>query len=155
MKYLRSATFGWDNIKIRKSEFVAKTQFLCEIYEKPGHQNIYDYFYSNFLRKRGTKLVELSSQYMHTFFINIVSERSWVFLSNSNFLIPISLQTDSVNLSYSKFRPCNLTEFIFLNIKGLRASGFKDKGIRKPEFVAKTLFRRSFNNCSCALTSPW
>ena len=50
------------------------------------------------------------------------------------------------------FRPCDLTEFIFWNIKGLRASGFTDKGIRKPEFMAKDLFKRSFNNCSCTLT---
>ena len=29
LKYLRSATFGCKDIVIRKSEFVAKTQFLC------------------------------------------------------------------------------------------------------------------------------
>ena len=29
MKYLRSPTFGWDNIRTRRWEFVAKTQFLC------------------------------------------------------------------------------------------------------------------------------
>ena len=29
MKYLRSTTFGFKDIVIRKSEFVAKTQFLC------------------------------------------------------------------------------------------------------------------------------
>ena len=29
LKYLRSATFGSKDIVIRKSEFVAKTQFLC------------------------------------------------------------------------------------------------------------------------------
>ena len=31
MKYLRSTASGGKNIGTRKSEFVAKTQFLCEI----------------------------------------------------------------------------------------------------------------------------
>ena len=30
LKYLRSATFGYKDIVIRKSEFVAKIQFLCQ-----------------------------------------------------------------------------------------------------------------------------
>jgi len=28
LKYLKYTTFGWDNTRTRKSEFVAKTQFL-------------------------------------------------------------------------------------------------------------------------------
>jgi len=34
LKYLRSATFGSKDIVIRKSEFVAKTQFLYKKKEK-------------------------------------------------------------------------------------------------------------------------
>ena len=31
LKYQRSTTFGCKGIEVRKSEFVAKTQFLCRI----------------------------------------------------------------------------------------------------------------------------
>jgi len=34
LKYLRSATFGSKDKVIRKSEFVAKTQFLSEIFKR-------------------------------------------------------------------------------------------------------------------------
>ena len=42
------------------------------------------------------------------------------FVTNSNCLIPISLQSDYVNLWYCKLRLFGLTEFIVWNIKGLR-----------------------------------
>ena len=44
---------------------------------------------------------------------------NWVFATNSNLLIPISLQPDVVNLWYFKLRLFDLTEFIVWNIKGL------------------------------------
>ena len=53
-----SATFGSKDIGIRKSEFVAKTQFLCR------------------------------------------PERNWVFATDSDFLIPRSLQLNAENLRY-------------------------------------------------------
>ena len=46
-------------------------------------------------------------------------QRNWVFVTNSNFKIPISFQPDSVNLWYFKLRLFCLTEFIVWNIKGL------------------------------------
>ena len=48
------------------------------------------------------------------------TERNWVFVTNSNCLIPISLQSDYVNLWYFKLRLFGLTEFIVWNIKDLR-----------------------------------
>jgi len=36
LKYLRSATFGFKDIVIRKSEFVAMTQFLCTFKKRAG-----------------------------------------------------------------------------------------------------------------------
>ena len=47
-----------------------------------------------------------------------ICQRKWVFVTNSNALIPISLQSDDVNLWYFKLRLFGLTEFIFWNIKG-------------------------------------
>ena len=47
-------------------------------------------------------------------------QRNWVFVTNSNCLIPISLQSDDVNIWYFKLRFFILTEFIVWNIKGLR-----------------------------------
>ena len=46
-------------------------------------------------------------------------ERNWVFATNINFLTPISLQPDSVNLWYFKFRLFDLPELIVWNIKCL------------------------------------
>jgi len=40
------------------------------------------------------------------------SVRNWVFVTNSNCLIPISLQSDDVNPWYFKLRIFGLTEFI-------------------------------------------
>ena len=44
----------------------------------------------------------------------------WVFGTNWNFLITISLQPDDVNLWYFKLTLFDLSEFIAWNIKGLR-----------------------------------
>ena len=52
--------------------------------------------------------------------INNRYERSWVFATNSNFLIPISVQPDDENLRHFKLRLFDLTEFIVWNIWGLR-----------------------------------
>ena len=69
LKYLRSATFGSKDIVIRKSEFVAKTQFLC-------------------------------------------LQSDWFLAKNSNFVIPICLQSDDINLWYFKLFWCtDNTEF--------------------------------------------
>ena len=54
-----------------------------------------------------------------------------------NYLIPISLKTDNINLWYFKIRLFDLTDFI-IDISKDYDIGCKDKGIRKPEFVAKT-----------------
>ena len=82
---------------------------------------------------------------------SLIFERNWVFATNSNFLIPISLQSDGVNLYYFKLRLSDITEFIVWNIY-LRYStmGYKDIGIRKSEFVAKTQFlsKKFVNNFS-------
>ena len=57
--------------------------------------------------------------------------------TNSNFLFPISLQPDSVNLWYYKLRLFDLTECIVWNNWDLF---IQLQGIGKSEFVAKTQF---------------
>ena len=47
-------------------------------------------------------------------------ERNWVFVTNSVFVKPISLQPDDVNLWYFKLTIFDLIAFIAWNIKGLR-----------------------------------
>ena len=60
----------------------------------------------------------------HIFCGNFPKEHSWsvkiVFATNSNFLNPISLQSDGLNHWYIKHRLFDLTDFIVWNIKGLR-----------------------------------
>ena len=69
----------------------------------------------------------------------IIRQRNWVCATNSNFLIPISLQPDSVVFLFQ-------TYIIWYNrihcLKYLRSttSGCKDIRIRKLEFVTKTQF---------------
>ena len=46
-------------------------------------------------------------------------KRNWVFATNSNFLIPISLQPDGVGLWYFKLTLFDLKEIIVWNIWGL------------------------------------
>ena len=45
-------------------------------------------------------------------FVLFINERNWVFATNSNLLIPISLQPDGVGLYYFKLTLFDLTEFI-------------------------------------------
>ena len=47
-------------------------------------------------------------------------QRSWFFATNSDFLIPISLKPNVVNLWYFKLILFDLTELIAWNVKGLR-----------------------------------
>ena len=49
------------------------------------------------------------------------TERNWVIATNSNFLIPISLQLDGVTLWYFIFRLFDLTDVI-INLKYLRST---------------------------------
>ena len=44
------------------------------------------------------------------------TERNWVFATNSEFIIPISLEPNVVNLWYFKLILFDLTEFIVRNI---------------------------------------
>ena len=55
--------------------------------------------------------------FVHNFF---QSQRNWVFVTNSVFVKPTSLQPDDVNLWYFKLTVYDLTAFIVWNIKGLR-----------------------------------
>ena len=74
-------------------------------------------------------------------------QRNWVFATNSNFLIFISLQPDILNLWYFKLILFDLTELIH-SFKYLRSAtlGSKDKGIiTKSEFVAQTQFLIKLN----------
>ena len=48
------------------------------------------------------------------------SKRNWVFATNSNSIIPISLQPDGVDLWYFKLKLFGLKWFIDWNIMGLR-----------------------------------
>ncbi len=49
-------------------------------------------------------------------FFNFELERSWVFATNSNFLIPLSVQPDSPYLWHFKLRLFDLTIFLVWNI---------------------------------------
>ena len=66
--------------------------------------------------------------------------RNWVFSTNSNFLIRISLQLNCVNLL--KFQAQNVWSIRIhgLNYQRSETLGCKDIGIIKSEFEAKTLF---------------
>ena len=66
-------------------------------------------------------------------------KRNWVFATNSNFLILISLQPDGVFFHF-KLSFSDPTNFIWLKcLRSLRL-GCKDIDIRKSKFVAKTQF---------------
>ena len=66
-------------------------------------------------------------------------QRNWLFATNSDFLIPISLEANVVNLWYFKLIFFDLSKVIVWNFKGLRRWNPKI-GIRKSEFVAKSQF---------------
>ena len=55
-------------------------------------------------------------------------DQTWVFATNLNFLIPISLHLDGVNRCYFKLRLFDLAEFIVWNVKDLRHRVAKIKG---------------------------
>ena len=63
--------------------------------------------------------------------------RNWVFATNSDFLIPISLQPDGVNLQYFKLSSNRIHSLKYQRSPTLNC---KDIGIRKSGFVAKTQF---------------
>ena len=81
------------------------------------------------------------------------SQRSWVFDTNSDFLIPISLQPNVVDLRY--FKLWILLHQIIL-VWNIKTSGSIDIGIRTFEFVAKTqfLWNSSFSGKHCVGMKP-
>ena len=70
-------------------------------------------------------------------FFSTFKQKNWVFATNSNLIIPISLQPYGANLWYFKLR---LLSISINSLKYLRSTtmGYKDIEIRKSEFVAKT-----------------
>ena len=68
-------------------------------------------------------------------------QRNWVFATNLNFLTPISLQPDGVNLWYFKLRLFDLTELIVWNIKGLekRVANWKIRVCGKTQIFCEKL----------------
>ena len=56
--------------------------------------------------------------------------KNWVFATNSNFLIPISLQSFGVNLWYWKLKLYNLTDLIVCNIYDIGLQRYRDYTIR-------------------------
>ena len=65
-------------------------------------------------------------------------QRNWVFIENSDFLIPIFFPPDGVNLWYFKLFSSNrIYSLKYLRSKAL---GCKDIGIEKSKFVTKTQF---------------
>ena len=58
-------------------------------------------------------------------------KRNWVLATNSEFIIPISLETNVVNLWYFKLILFDLAEFIVGNIYGLRHWNPKILGLEK------------------------
>ena len=67
------------------------------------------------------------------------TQRNWVYVTNSDLLMPIFFPPDGVNLWYFKLIFFHLTEFI---LKYLRSTAldYKDIEIRKLLFVTKTQF---------------
>ena len=64
--------------------------------------------------------------------------QTWVFVTNSNFLIPIFVQPDDVNLWYFKVRLFDQLFDSKFELSKIYDIEFKDIGIRKSEFVGKT-----------------
>ena len=64
-------------------------------------------------------------------------QRKWVFATNSNFLIPLSLQPNVVELRYFKLR-IRFDQKPKFEIKSFTPPGCIDIGIRKFELVPKT-----------------
>ena len=59
-------------------------------------------------------------------------ERNWVFVTNSNFIIPKSQQPDDAYLPYFKLILFDPPEFIVWNIYGLRHLVLKKLGFKNP-----------------------
>ncbi len=64
-------------------------------------------------------------------------ERNWVFATNSEFIIPISLEPNVANLWYFKLWSNKIHSLKYLRFTTLES---KDIGFRNAEFVAKTQF---------------
>ena len=81
--------------------------------------------------------------YLDHIYLNNYKERNWVFATNSNLLIPISLQADGANLWY--FKLILILSISINSLKYLRSTtlAYKDIKIRKPEFMAKKLLYSS------------
>ena len=71
----------------------------------------------------------------------ITIQRNWVFATNSNFQIPISLQPNGLNLFISNY----LTQFIVKYITRSAPVGFNEIEIKKSELGAKTQFSIFFD----------
>ena len=81
----------------------------------------------------------------------ISDQRNWVFATNLNVLIPISLQPDDVNLWQFQTKIIGPNKIHSLRFTTLRC---KDIGIRKSEFVAKTWFLKANKNFALPPTLP-
>ena len=75
------------------------------------------------------------------FFDSLVTKKNWVFATNSDFITPIFMQPDICRRSF-KFQTMHCVRSNKLSLKYLRftPSGWKNTGIRKFFFVAKTQF---------------
>ena len=72
-------------------------------------------------------------------------QRNWVFATNSDFLIPISLQPAVVDLSYFRL---SISNTLILKYQRFTSSVWKYIRIRKVELVAKNQFLSVINNIS-------
>jgi len=91
LKNLRSTTSGWKDIRILKSEFVAKPQLLCIFKIRI---QLFDWLFFH-------KMFDPGHTVKKTCAILCIKV---VFATNQNILMPISLQPHSVNLWYFKLR---------------------------------------------------
>ena len=72
-------------------------------------------------------------------------QRNWVLATNSDFLIPISLQPAVVDLSYFRL---SISNTLILKYQRFTSSVWKYIRIRKVELVAKNQFLSVINNIS-------
>ena len=83
-----------------------------------------------------------------TIFVN--TERNWLFSTNSDFQIPISLEPNVVNLWYFKLIFFDLTKVIVWNFKGLWRWNPKILGLENQSLLQRVnsfdLFKRTFLN---------
>ena len=69
--------------------------------------------------------------------VNIFLKRNWVFAPNFDFLVPLSLQPNVGDLIFQNMNSVRSNN-LRLKYQRFTPSGWKDIGIRKFEFVAKT-----------------